>query len=92
MDDLDCLYICKLKIVCIYFPYYNIPGMESFKKEMVIAAGFEPTIFQLRVRNLAASASFFQICKVIILSCVLIYIKPASRHFAKWWTLEVVVF
>ena len=29
------------------FPYYNIPGIGSFKKEMVKAARFEPRIFQL---------------------------------------------
>jgi len=33
--------------VCIYFPYRNVPWIGSFKKDMVKAAGFEPTIFQL---------------------------------------------
>jgi len=60
-------YICLLieNCVFIYFPYYNIHGIELFKKEMVKSAGFEPRIFQLCVRNLTASANCFQTHKTM---------------------------
>jgi len=51
---------CKF-CVFIYFRYYNIPGIEPFKKEMFKAGGFEPRILQLLVRNFTASAKSFQI-------------------------------
>ena len=40
-----CLY--NENCVFIYFPYYNIPWIGSFKKVLVEAAGFEPRMSQL---------------------------------------------
>ena len=51
--------------VFIYNPQYNIPGIGSFKKEMVQEAGFEPRIFQLWIQNLQLSHLFFMNNKVL---------------------------
>ena len=44
--------------MCVFI--FLIPGIGSIKKEMVKAAGFEPRIVQLLVRNLTASANSFR--------------------------------
>jgi hypothetical protein len=37
----------KCKLCVYYLSYYNLPGIGSFKKEMVEAGEFESTTFQL---------------------------------------------
>ena len=59
MKILHCIYVCKLKAVCVYL-FSLLPGIGSLKKEMVKAPGFEPRIFQLLVRNLTALANSFE--------------------------------